>query len=84
MFAEMRAALDSSRRLKEPLTAATAWNLATSAGASAIGYAENTLQPGYCGELLQLRAPEMQSVEDLIELGAPEMISWIQIASLPD
>lgn len=79
MFAEMRAALQISHELNEPLPSELIWAMASSAGAKSIGVAGWEIREGNLLELIAVRA-EAADLDRVIELGVPADVHWLSEA----
>lgn len=79
MFAEMRAALDASRRRGRPVGAEEVWRMATEMGRDAVPTPHSgwRIEEGAHVPLIALHVPDATEIEELIERGAPEKVEWL-------
>ncbi len=82
MFAEMRAALDTSALIGEPLTSEEVWGMATVCGAETLNQAGADLgswriKQGSSVPLIKIRLQAALSTEDLILEGSPDRVEWL-------
>ncbi|MBS1705965.1 MAG: amidohydrolase family protein [Armatimonadetes bacterium] len=78
MFAEMRAALDVSRKKGEYITAEEVWTMATTMGAESLGYSDWTIRVGSTVPLIKIEAPSLATIDHLIESSKPSDVSFVE------
>lgn len=78
MFAEMRAALDTSCFRGKPVTPEETWRMATCMGAFSIGISNWEIEIGSRVPLLRLDAPDACCIDDLIGMGTPEQVERLE------
>lgn len=78
MFAEMRAAEETSLRRGKPVTPEEIWRMATSGGARSLFMQPDEIRVGCRVPLIAIHAPTAHSVDDLIRDGSPQAVFWIE------
>lgn len=78
MFAEMRSALESSRRRGEALSGEQVLNMATTMGAASLRMNDWSISVGSTVPLIKINVSGAHQAEDLIEWGTPESVEWIE------
>lgn len=76
MFAEMRAALDTSERRGEGLSGEQVLNMATTGGAESLGLEGWGIEVGSQVPLVRIEIPGVESAEELIQRGSPQDVAW--------
>ncbi len=78
MFAEMRAALQASITLGEPLAAEQVFDMATGKGAESVGLTGWSIEPSSSVPLIKINIPGLQSTEELIAKGSSAEVEWLE------
>jgi len=77
MFDEMRSALDVASSRGKALEPEEVWKMATTMGASSLGWDKASLRVGNRVSLIRLDIPSSRCVGDVIEGGTAGSVSWI-------
>ena len=80
MFAEMREALAAGSRRGEPLMPQEVWSMATTMGARSVpgfDFPKWDASLGSSAPLIKIHLRAVQTVEDLIHRGLPELVEWV-------
>lgn len=79
VFAEMRAAIQTSHQRGKPVTADEIWRLATDLGAASLPIPTPpwTITPGANTPLLAIHIPGALATQDIIDRATPEHVQWI-------
>ncbi|MCB0824732.1 MAG: amidohydrolase family protein [Armatimonadetes bacterium] len=80
-FAEMRAALQTSRERGKPVTAEEIWQMATTWGAKSLGTPNWEIKVGNRIPLIEIDVELALETEDILERGTPEAVNWILTSS---